>query len=542
MADPFRPDTKSQLLREAQIGLSIVAILLVLLVYVAFYRITGRGRHLPDHVRNAPIAELVWPGEKDERVAPREIEMSAREFRETRAPKMFRGSAANIANPAAEPVLKIREANSSVRSPYHSTSSVAAMAQKKTSRPEIPLDSPNFSPNSKFNSPKPSHPKFASHSVAVSSKGILKQKSPLDPVSKSKTPKQDFVPLAPKTFEPIAPISSKTSKPASPIMAAKTRVNSKIELASMESDGNEFMPALPSKFEVNATKTPTPDLPSKSFQLKNDNANQFNPTEINPISIPKLKPTQLSSGANNFKVEPKPSIQSTPNQVQPTIKPHKSALNMAGQTLSSLTTNVTKPAPKELVDPFLDPDPMLKPSRPVVDPNKETTSTKRLRRPGPSWKTPTLPDSPHKSKEETGLVYITEPGDSFWSISQSIYNDGRFFRALYKYNQPHVPEFDSLQPGTKIGTPTRADLIKLWPDLCPGVETEHLEQAQSKPGPSNNRVYITRRGDTVFDIARQRLGQASRYSEILKLNQVGLGQETSHLTPLSEGVRLVIPQ
>ena len=95
MADPFRPDTKSQLLREAQVGLSIVAILLVLLVYVAFYRITGRGRHIPSHVQNAPVAQIVWP-QSGERIATREIEMTPQEFRDTR---MSMGASLNNSRP-----------------------------------------------------------------------------------------------------------------------------------------------------------------------------------------------------------------------------------------------------------------------------------------------------------------------------------------------------------------------------------------------------------------------------------------------------------
>ena len=59
MADPFRSNSNSQLLREAQLGLSLIAVLLAILVYVAFYRITGRGHQVPEHVRNAPAAQTV---------------------------------------------------------------------------------------------------------------------------------------------------------------------------------------------------------------------------------------------------------------------------------------------------------------------------------------------------------------------------------------------------------------------------------------------------------------------------------------------------
>ena len=63
MSDPFRPEANQQLLREARVGLTLLAITLGTFVYVAYYRISGNGQQLPDYVVNAPIAEAVWPGE-----------------------------------------------------------------------------------------------------------------------------------------------------------------------------------------------------------------------------------------------------------------------------------------------------------------------------------------------------------------------------------------------------------------------------------------------------------------------------------------------
>ena len=56
MGDPFRSNAKQQLIREARIGLSVVAILLSLFVYVAFYKITGRGRSSVDTLRPRPAS------------------------------------------------------------------------------------------------------------------------------------------------------------------------------------------------------------------------------------------------------------------------------------------------------------------------------------------------------------------------------------------------------------------------------------------------------------------------------------------------------
>ena len=62
MNDPFRTETNHQVLREARIGLLILAVTLGVFSYVAYKRISGSGLDLPKHVLNAPVAESVWPG------------------------------------------------------------------------------------------------------------------------------------------------------------------------------------------------------------------------------------------------------------------------------------------------------------------------------------------------------------------------------------------------------------------------------------------------------------------------------------------------
>ncbi len=77
MSDPFASNSKSQLIREAKIGLSLVAILLILFVYVAYYRITGQGSQIPPHVRAAPVAQAVWPYEPKTELATEQTRQPA---------------------------------------------------------------------------------------------------------------------------------------------------------------------------------------------------------------------------------------------------------------------------------------------------------------------------------------------------------------------------------------------------------------------------------------------------------------------------------
>ena len=137
-------------------------------------------------------------------------------------------------------------------------------------------------------------------------------------------------------------------------------------------------------------------------------------------------------------------------------------------------------------------------------------------------------------------TYLVREGDSYWTISADVYNDGRFFRALYEHNRFVKPSFE-LVPGTKLATPLKSDLIKLWPDHCPREESDLTDEINGTSSDAERRIHVTNRGDTLFEIAGQKLGQASRYLEIYRLNQARLDSKVNHLSPLPAGVRLVLP-
>ncbi len=558
MADPFRPDTKSQLLREAQVGLSIVAILLVLLVYVAFYRITGRGRHIPSHVQNAPVAQIVWP-QNGERIATREIEMTPQQFRDTRMPRpasaVHAGPAIAKPDPAVSSIAKlpVSKFKSSPRSSYQTFPSTAAMAETKTPRPNAKLKKPNFSPD----------PKGAEKSIIPPvAKDTSKPTPDLPVVTAPKLVQananhfQDFNAILPKakSFPSVSRIkavdtSATVQPPAGPQDNPflkdwnDSQVDSKVELASLEEDGNDFQVKPPLATEVASSQS---DPKSSPVSTSVTTANEFqhvtldkspNGSDLSDIAkdpqrtLKTASPSGFAGLENSFNaLRPKTSNQFN---VEPTLA-QEDKRTSAGLLPSSI--------PSEPSNQFA--KPVLDPSHPMVDRDDEPVLVKRLARLPSNSELPAEKKQIKEQFRESKLSkreYVTKAGDNFWSIAQSVYNDGNYFRALYKYNEPKVPNFDSLKPGMIIGTPELEDLVKLWPDLCPGSETQLTEGKTANDGHVES-IYVTQSGDTLFDIARQRLGQASRYSEILNLNRNGLGREVSHLTPLDEGLRIVMPR
>ena len=156
----------------------------------------------------------------------------------------------------------------------------------------------------------------------------------------------------------------------------------------------------------------------------------------------------------------------------------------------------------------------------------------------------TVPDKPllHGEMDDNELriasaksrgVWQVGTDESLWHISQLVYEDGRLFRALYEVNKNQILDPNVLNPGTEIRTPPLNELLSRWADFVP-------EDLRSET--ISDFVYHTQNGDTLFNVARQKLGQASRFDELLKLNASKLPLDANHLTPLPEGMRLDLPR
>ena len=65
-----------------------------------------------------------------------------------------------------------------------------------------------------------------------------------------------------------------------------------------------------------------------------------------------------------------------------------------------------------------------------------------------------------------GTAYVAAAGDSWWSLAETVYGDGRIYRALFAWNRSIDPRV-SLVPGTPIDLPSRDRLEASWPALLP---------------------------------------------------------------------------
>ncbi|MBA4031202.1 MAG: hypothetical protein C0478_09990 [Planctomyces sp.] len=129
--------------------------------------------------------------------------------------------------------------------------------------------------------------------------------------------------------------------------------------------------------------------------------------------------------------------------------------------------------------------------------------------------------------------YTVEPSDNFWSISRKVYGSGRYFNALAAHNIATVPKPETMKPGTVIEIPP----VELLDQKYGLAAARTPPAAETRPGaasptpkatPVEDGFFVDETGlpmykisdeDTLSSIARNHLGRASRWIQILELNR-----------------------
>ena len=77
-----------------------------------------------------------------------------------------------------------------------------------------------------------------------------------------------------------------------------------------------------------------------------------------------------------------------------------------------------------------------------------------------------LPDAAGQAPRHEVTRYVAAAGDSWWSLAERMYGDGRYYRALFAWNRAVNPRV-SLVPGTPLELPPLSKLAVAWPALVP---------------------------------------------------------------------------
>jgi nucleoid-associated protein YgaU len=78
----------------------------------------------------------------------------------------------------------------------------------------------------------------------------------------------------------------------------------------------------------------------------------------------------------------------------------------------------------------------------------------------------TPPAAPAGPPVVAGSRHRVRPGDSWWSLAEQAYGDGRLYRALFAWNRVLDPRV-ALAPGTDLEIPLLPKLEAAWPKLMP---------------------------------------------------------------------------
>lgn len=480
MRDPFASKSNSSALRDAQLGLLLVATLLGLFVYVIYYRVTGQGRVLPEHVRMAPVATTVWPNGPAQ---PQTYETLTDIAPNTTAPTVAVAAQSNQRQ-ATNPARSVEPIKKPIRKPL--TSTIVSPEPVRTDRNVAPVDFQRAASKEK--------PKSAPFKIMPPKKMVAKP---------AIEPAPSPTPIAPKKIDSGAFVNKMTKPQTQPAKPAPS--------------SNAFQP----------TKQPTKSI----FEQNTDTVQSADVNHLRPVST---KPRMLS---------PSPTPQVKKPNAENSFQPLANSFQPSPNTFQP-TTEQTDFSPQEDI---------AKSARALTVAASELESiaskTKAEQKPvfqSPASDTATLSPATDTAKQ-TQNVYVTQPDDSFWSIATEKYGDGRLFDALYRWNQTKVTGFDDLPTATKLEIPTKTELARRWPDLCPNDKAASQATAFNAQTVANydstltERLYTTREGDTLFEIAAKKLGQASRYVDIMAKNDQRLPADVNQSVPLQAGLRLVLP-
>jgi nucleoid-associated protein YgaU len=150
------------------------------------------------------------------------------------------------------------------------------------------------------------------------------------------------------------------------------------------------------------------------------------------------------------------------------------------------------------------------------------------------------------------MVYTVAEGDTWSTLAQRFFQDGRFTRNLHQANDGMatltpgteilVPVYDFIQPeaGLQAGNGMASELANVTPAEASFLTPPDADPAAEAPvtAPAGGTLeYIVASGDTLSGIALASLGSAQKWPEILELNKDKLPKPEA----LKVGMKLKLP-
>ncbi len=253
----------------------------------------------------------------------------------------------------------------------------------------------------------------------------------------------------------------------------------------------------------------------KSYQEK---PIEFKKTPL-PAPLKKAESQPKVSLPISEKAEKRP-IEQVTKRSQPALSPTEKAEPVKPVTI---TIDVERPAGEKKTSKLPESElPVAKEPAAEVIPNKPASILPKME------VEPTVETTqPVEAKPEIGktrvevrepIIHTVKSGDSLYKIAEKYYGDGNYWRAILKAN-PEIRNPDHLMIGQKLLIPPKeeAEFANLPQQVPSGVNREEL------------RPYKVKQGESFYTIARDILGDASRWKEIYRINKLAVANDPRNL-------------
>ena len=306
-----------------------------------------------------------------------------------------------------------------------------------------------------------------------------------------------------------------------------------IQLASHQSNVSE---TAPENKQFTASRPLSAAASNRSFQPERLSTNLG---EFKPISTPEI-PSKFQPGPTISSTSPKtdpPKSFSTNDRIRRFQSPETSVQN-------NLTLNPSFQEPKSPSSSLRNRRSDFSISKPIEAPSGDRKIPQKNTEPAATVET-------DKSSTTESILnpldkrIQPEQDDSFWTIANREYGDGRLFRQLASYNKclensdimPRIVLIPDVKTLQMVKVEIKSD--RMLKDSASGSPTPLDSTAV---GPNLETKYIVQEGDTLFEISKQKLDQAVRFVEIIRLNQDILPSDVDGQTKLQVGLELVMPK
>ncbi|RPF19497.1 LysM peptidoglycan-binding domain-containing protein [Myceligenerans xiligouense] len=202
-----------------------------------------------------------------------------------------------------------------------------------------------------------------------------------------------------------------------------------------------------------------------------------------------------------------------------------------GQSSDSVASSVLESVPASAVADAEPPG--HRPDAAGSSPTEQTTSPVKVTK----TRAETKAESARTSSDANMKTYTVQPGDSLWRIAQETLGDGTRFKEIAHLNYGAQQDDGRALDGSHW---VRPGWVLTLPDDASGssvhqvADVAHVSEAASisEVRPAETRDVTVERGDTLWEIAEEQLGDGTKYSELY---------EASRSTTQPDGRKLTDP-